>query len=67
MQQDSNRTVRISGTTSLVTFTQRGRHRSQGFIRMNGVTISGDKYELFGEQVFYPTGVNSNVPYYGGL
>ena len=65
MQQDSNRTVRISGRIDRVTFTQRGKRRSQGFIRMNGLTISGDRYEVFGEQLFYPDplGVNSNVPY----
>jgi hypothetical protein len=53
----NNRTVRIAWTTQMATFTQRGKkRRNNGFIRLNGVTITGQKLDIGGESIFYPKG-----------
>jgi hypothetical protein len=58
-----NRTVTVAWTSKTATFTQRGYEKLNGFIRLNGKTITG--YRL--GDTFYPytTRVNSEVPYSG--
>lgn len=58
----SNRTVQIAFTNgTMATFTQRGRDRKRGFIRLNGRTITGEVHDGY----FYTDGFNSEVPYNG--
>ena len=58
----TDRTVRIAGTSTKATFTQRGSFARNGFIRMFGMTISGVATTSYdGEKVFWAQGINRSA------
>jgi len=62
----NSREVRIAYTQRKATFTQRGTNSDRGFIRVNGLTVTGDReFTLAQENVFFPDGNNSSAPYEG--